>query len=469
MNDVGDLGALLQGSTFGFSIPEKLQLTNQQASRAAIVSLVEDTLHTYLKPEDDLVVMYSGHGTRRDDEVGDQMTPGLLVPWDAHRPGEGERWSDYVDVAYLLNAIATLPPRHILVILDSCNSGLAVTGSFEVSRARPATDEKDLTEKIGRKVIASTQADENAADTSGKYPGHSLFAGSLIDTLASGKADSLSRGFVAGSRLGDYVSGDVGRTLGSKQMPLSGEFHGDGGGDVLFHCKVNIPAIYLEAYKDIHQGLLGDFNDRTQQLISAKPDAPQTLWARYRLDIGVGKIADAKEAVKSLNDMDEGLTSGLPIGEELGKLGNRLDAMAHFMQYPPGNVPLSIEVVADSGAGLQKVDGEPEIGSTFYMIPVKTPHQIIVTNKAASAIKLDCLAIDPSGVFSSTDQCGIEIGPGQKQVIPEEPLSKPVVEEFHFYAGPASSGAMERLSSQPPSSSGMQTMIRISYTKPSGP
>ena len=122
----------------------------------------------------------------------------------------------------LLRTISSLPAAHILVILDSCHSGMALGNKFSTSRD-DTRFQRDMLVKVSRKVIASAQGDQLAAD-SGPLPNHSLFTGLMIQGLTDGKADSYGEGFVTSSQLGAYAQHEVGVAAGSKQTPLFGAF-----------------------------------------------------------------------------------------------------------------------------------------------------------------------------------------------------------------------------------------------------
>ena len=128
---------------------------------------------------------------------------------------------------------AALPAGHILVILDSCHSGMALGRNFSTSRD-DTRFQKDMLVKVSRKVIASAQGDQLAADR-GPLAGHSLFTGLMIQGLTDGSADSFGKGFVTSSQLGAYVQLKVGADSGSKQTPLFGYFDLDEGGELLIH------------------------------------------------------------------------------------------------------------------------------------------------------------------------------------------------------------------------------------------
>ncbi len=179
-------------SKFGFeNVVEPL--TEKSATREAIISLIDDDLRAKLQPEDSLVIFFAGHGTTREDKIGDQTrSAGFIVPVDARAPGANEHWSDYLNVEELLRTISGLPAGHILVILDSCHSGMALGRNFSTSRD-DTRFQKDMLVKVSRKVIASAQGDQLAADR-GPLAGHSLFTGLMIQGLTDGKRRQLRQG-----------------------------------------------------------------------------------------------------------------------------------------------------------------------------------------------------------------------------------------------------------------------------------
>ena len=200
--------AKLLTDKFGFEYAVE-PLTEKNATREAILSLIDDDLRSRLQREDSLVIFFAGHGTTRSDKIGDETrTTGFIVPVDARAPGMNEHWSDYLNVEELLRTISSLPAGHILVILDSCHSGMALGSKFSTSRD-DTRFQKDMLVKVSRKVIASAQGDQLAADN-GPLPDHSLFTGLMIQGLTSGKADSFGGGCVTSSQLGAYAQHKVG-------------------------------------------------------------------------------------------------------------------------------------------------------------------------------------------------------------------------------------------------------------------
>ena len=230
VSDATGFAKLLTGE-FGFEYAVE-PLTEQSATRDSINALIDDDLRNRLKPEDDLVIFFAGHGTTRDDKVGAQVqSVGFLVPYEARAPGINEHWSDYLNIEEFLRKVSSLPPEHILVVLDSCHSGMALGSKFTRSRA-DTRFQQDMLRKVSRKIITSAQGDQLAADT-GPLAGHSLFTGLMMQGLTTGSADSFGQGFITATQLGAYTQHEVGVHEGSRQTPLFGGFDLDDGGELI--------------------------------------------------------------------------------------------------------------------------------------------------------------------------------------------------------------------------------------------
>ena len=230
VSDATGFAKLLTGE-FGFEYAVE-PLTEQSATRDSINALIDDDLRNRLKPEDDLVIFFAGHGTTRDDKVGAQVqSVGFLVPYEARAPGVNEHWSDYLNIEEFLRKVSSLPPEHILVVLDSCHSGMALGSKFTRSRA-DTRFQQDMLRKVSRKIITSAQGDQLAADT-GPLAGHSLFTGLMMQGLTTGSADSFGQGFITATQLGAYTQHEVGVHEGSRQTPLFGGFDLDDGGELI--------------------------------------------------------------------------------------------------------------------------------------------------------------------------------------------------------------------------------------------
>src|SRR5262249_25623573 len=138
----------------------------------------------------------------------------------------------WIELEGWLRAISRLPPRHILVVLDACHSGIALDPVIQwrdcgSSQDRPLAT---LAARRSRRIITSALADEVACD-SGPVPGHSLFPGCLIEALTHGVRAGGS-GLVSGSELALYVQRRVASYPGARQTPDFGAFAFDDRGEM---------------------------------------------------------------------------------------------------------------------------------------------------------------------------------------------------------------------------------------------
>lgn len=217
------------------SVELRPPLLDDDATGAAIAELTHDL--DKLGASDSLIVFFAGHGGTRTQRVGERdVRTGYLIPVDA----VNERASSWIELEPWLNQIARLPPRHILVILDACFSGIALSQIARWARANDAIDTLPFAAantRQSRMVITSALDDQRALDR-GPLPDHSLFTGCLIKALTGslppvGERDG--RPVVVGSDLGYQVRRMVETfpELGWRQTPDLGRFTLDDRGEML--------------------------------------------------------------------------------------------------------------------------------------------------------------------------------------------------------------------------------------------
>lgn len=321
-------------------------LVNSDATREAVLQLVEDRLRRELKPDDDLILFFAGHGTTRVDTVGGKpVETGYLVPADAHAPGQDEHWSDYIQVDPFLESVGKLPPRHILVVLDACHSGFAL-GSAKTSFRGVEHFESALATKLSRRVITSARRDELAQDE-GPVAKHSLFTGMLIDGLEWGKVDLDGDGIVTSSEIGLYLESAVGRFSHSQQTPDFGSFYLDDRGEMVLRLEDNsFSTINARAFRSLQQGLLTRFEELTAKVAEVRPDAPETLYLEYRRAILHRQFDQAAGFVDQLLHLG---TGNLPIPlsrEDLWNLHVELPFWAPVLSASREGFPLEIGLQA---------------------------------------------------------------------------------------------------------------------------
>jgi len=203
-------------------------LTNGAATFAAIRKLVMTDLKRALRDDDGLVLFFAGHGHAETAHLqGMPVRVGYIIPVDGDAPGgDAGTW---LELESWLRDVSRLPPRHILVILDSCHSGMAL----ELSRTRGgAGDPYDpLLARRSRRVITSAQDSQQALDD-GPVPDHSLFTGVLLQALR-GDIVPDDRARITGTELAIYLQRRIGELRSGAQTPDFGALPLDAGGDLV--------------------------------------------------------------------------------------------------------------------------------------------------------------------------------------------------------------------------------------------
>jgi hypothetical protein len=269
------------------------------------------------------------------------------VPFKAHASGLGERWSEYINVDEFLRMVSTLPAKHVLVILDSCHSGMALGSGFTGSRGLDHLT-GDMQRLVSRKVISSAQGDQLAADR-GPLPDHSLFTGLLIQGLSSGKADNFGQGFITSNQLGSFVQHEVSVAEQSRQTPLFGTFYGDGGGDLMLPTSGDLQSLFKEAKDALARGDDAAFTLYETRAVSLTADSPQTHWLKYHRALRQRDFAKAAIELEKISYYD------VDLRQELGLMPNpygyqdvevRLTHLQEILNAPQDNHLISVAVQA---------------------------------------------------------------------------------------------------------------------------
>ena len=228
VNDAEGARALFRGLGFEEVAPP---LLDEGATGEALRALVTDELMC-LGEHDSLVLFYAGHGGTRTQHLEERRIElGYLIPHDAKNVRD--KVATWIDLHGWLRRVSLLPPRHILVILDTCHSGIALDPVFKWRDLRSPQDVplSSLSERRSRRVITSALGDQVALDQ-GPLHGHSLFTGCLIEGLRYGIPRN-GRPATTGSELGLYVQQRVMAYAHSRQTPDFGAFELDERGELL--------------------------------------------------------------------------------------------------------------------------------------------------------------------------------------------------------------------------------------------
>ncbi|MEW5686382.1 MAG: caspase family protein [Pseudomonadota bacterium] len=207
-NDVTQLGSVLQGR-YGFNVKVVLDKT-----RAEILRELDD-LAGKLGENDTLLIYYAGHGGMEKVRNGGER--GYWLPVDAEYGGTAGQISNQ-EITY---QVARMAARKVLIIADSCYSGLL---SQTVSAAqRPATAEEKTNDyligmawKPSRNVLTSGRL-EPVLDGGGAG-NHSVFAAALLDVLRSNQ-DVITSEEVYGRLLTRVMTNATRVLLADKDVP----------------------------------------------------------------------------------------------------------------------------------------------------------------------------------------------------------------------------------------------------------
>ncbi len=116
--------AKMLSSSCGFD--EVVLLTNEAATRQQIEQAIRVGLAEKTRPGDEVIIYWSGHGSRIADESGDEKTDGkdeVLIPHDARVGSIDQIKRTVITDDTFGRWIQELDGRRCLIILDTCHSG----------------------------------------------------------------------------------------------------------------------------------------------------------------------------------------------------------------------------------------------------------------------------------------------------------------------------------------------------------
>lgn len=166
VNDASAVHDLLRRE-FGFT--SELLLN---AKRADIISAL-DRYRRQLKPGDNFLLYYAGHG-----QLDADADAGYWLPADAD-PDSQVNW---IALQSLTSTLRALPAKHVMVVSDSCFSGMLARGPLTASLGanERSADIARMSAKRARTVLASGGL-EPVMDAGGD--GHSVFTRAFLQVL----------------------------------------------------------------------------------------------------------------------------------------------------------------------------------------------------------------------------------------------------------------------------------------------
>jgi hypothetical protein len=414
VNDaIGFRDLLVRGMGFKSPIPA---LRNESATKANITELLTVTLPSELqkgdsKGHDNLVLFFAGHGhTRTTTENGQQVKHGCLIPVEART----DQPDDYLPLDDFLLKVRGLKAHRILVILDSCKSGMAL-GPDVILKASAEKSAGASTSDRCRKVISSARWDQVARD-SGPVESHSLFTGCLIHGLDWGTADllgddTLSTSKISATELALFLRKYVGRESDSRQTPDSGTFEAGAQGELQFRLREgSLQGKRMQAYAALQRGRFSEFAALVDELAPREKESAWISYLLYRRALLAGEIEAALNHIRELRSQD--LTRGLiPLSNsDVVTLKVQLEYFREILAIPDSGCPLKVKlqvglddprVWADPDEGLLSTlddDDTESLGDVSgYQILQGSIARFVFTNTDHTTWHVYFVAVRPDG------------------------------------------------------------------------
>ncbi len=196
-------------------------LTDKDATKKAIESLLGDQLPRQVGPNDRVVIYFSGHGQTQDLPGGKQK--GYIIPVDCPA-------SDYFSSAISMSSIRELSDmisaKHVYYVIDACYAGAGFNKSSGLDLQTRGYLEK-VTSSRAVQMVTAGGAKEQAEERNG----HGVMTSYFLSGLA-GEADNDNDGVITASEMGAYLKPQVSRKTENRQTPQYGRL--DGEGEVVF-------------------------------------------------------------------------------------------------------------------------------------------------------------------------------------------------------------------------------------------
>ncbi len=316
-------------------------LYDKEATRESILSLLGDKLANpdMVKHEDRVFVFFAGHGATRKLPSGRDL--GYIIPVEAginDYQGQAISMSNFQDIS------EAIPAKHLLFVMDSCYSGLALTRG---AGGMPGTLNylQEIARREARQMFTAGGADEQVADNGPN--GHSIFTWTLLQGL-DGRADLNGDGVITGTELAAYVIPAVSSL--SHQTPVFGNLEGSGGGDFIF-----------------------DLSHESEFLSSASPQLGE----------------DAIKVNAELEGMRAQILAANKQNEELKKQLAAAQALLVKQKKQTGHLPPSADSAAglnDQGVQLYKEKRYAEAAEKFAAASKLDPKSALFANNAGYAL-----------------------------------------------------------------------------------
>lgn len=294
VNDAKGVESLLKDK-FGFREDRIFRLHDRAASRGNIQSLLGDYLGDprRVQREDRVFVFFAGHGATRPLASGRDL--GYLIPADG-KPDELHGTA--ISMSTLQDIGEAIPAKHLLYVMDSCYSGLALTRSGALGAGSSQNYLSEIARRSARQIYTAGGADQVVADSG--PGGHSVFTWALLRALG-GEGDLNADGVITATELATWTSPLVSSM--SRQTPAFGNLPGSEGGEFFFTLTApsagGPPLTQLSAKLDSEAGELDAELTRLREEIARKSQRNSALAVQ---------LAQAQRSLDQLEAAPDGAT-----------------------------------------------------------------------------------------------------------------------------------------------------------------
>ena len=216
LNDARDVAAVLKSNAYcGYEPCNVHLLLDAEATLKRIRAVLASVARTS-RPEDTVVIFFSGHGARLGDHA-DPESALLPVECDVRRLD-----STSLSEAEFSGALRSFSAKRLLVLIDACHS--AGAGSLKGHDAEESQalgySEKSLgrlAQGVGRVLMASCRASEVSCVSPNSR--NSVFTSHLLDALR-GQGRTSGDGVIRVFEIFNHVSEKVGCEMPGRQHPV---------------------------------------------------------------------------------------------------------------------------------------------------------------------------------------------------------------------------------------------------------
>lgn len=195
-------------------------LYDENATKKNVEQVLGDTLPKKAKPQDTVIIYYSGHGAPYPDPSspdGDNVSKYLLTS----DTDPNSMWATAVAMERIREIFARLSSERVVFLADTCYSG--ASGGKTLAMATRASFNDNFLDRLaagrGRVIITASGAGELAREDEKLGGGHGVFTYYLLEGL-KGAADADRDRLITSGEAYQYVFSNVSRHTKNMQHPV---------------------------------------------------------------------------------------------------------------------------------------------------------------------------------------------------------------------------------------------------------